>query len=394
MTAFEHRPFPDRRASPWLHLFRAGELACGWPQLAVSFLAVVIFLAGSWLLNWLSPAGSVSQKVCLPPPSLVWLQQSESAGTAVVVSPRQALFESVQAGIWPWNSLYQPLKRLTWESAAEGRSQSRFGLLSALAWTVAVWSLFGTALCRAVAAQVATDHSQSLPECLRYAGRRWFSAVGATVIPATAILFLALGLIVAAWLGRLPVIGTPLAALLSPLLMIAGLMVAFFLFVILLGWPLMIAALGTESCDAFGALSRSYSYLTGRPLLALWQVFLSAVFGGLLLTIAATILTVGLMFLSQTIAGPIGSPERWHLVMTGAHHTARLLLTTFAVSLFWSLATINYLLLRQAVDQKPLDEISPGAEAAPSQPEFPLVGIAASDYREEASASPLPTDAG
>ena len=383
--------FPDRRAFPWLLIFRAGGLACGWPQLVISFLAATVFLLGLLILRWTFPADSILDDPHLSPVRLVLIQKA--TGSITPVPRNEKMIEALDTLALPWTSLRLPLMQLFFGQSAVADNRSRLATVLSLAWSLAVWSLFGVALCRAVATQIATDESESLPNCLRDASGKWFSAVGAPAILALAILGLALGLIVAGWIGRAPLLGSPFLTIVSPLLFLTSLLAAFFTVVILFGWPLMMAALGVEHCDAFGALSRSYSYLTGRPLLTVWQAALSLLYGGVLILFVAAIITAGLMFLSRTIAGPVGSLERWAVVMTGADYTARLFLCTFSVGLFWSLATINYLLLRQAVDQKPIHEISSADESGRVPPELPIVGIAATDYRPAAdSSSPLTTD--
>lgn len=382
----------DRNSCPWLHLFRAGGLACGWPQLAISFVAVIVYLTGLLLLRWSFPAASVPNDIRLRPMQLVLIEQhKEWKGTTTPRWPENPTVDIFNVLTLPWLSLRVPFKQLVFEASVfNGQSPSRLASLLTLAWAVAVWSFFGTAMCRAVAVQIATDRGESLPHSWRYSWSRWLSAMGAPSIPALAILLVALGLVLAAWFGRLPLIGSVLLTVVSPLLFVVGVVGAFFALVIVIGWPLMVAALAIEDCDAFGALSRTYSFLTGRPTYAVWNAGLSAVSGGILVALSGGLCMAGLVFLSQFLLGHIGTVERWATVMYGAHLTARLLLASFGTSLFWSLVTLNYLLLRQAVDRKPFEDIASGVDETQRRGELPIVGIPATDVSQEIRDRHLP----
>ena len=122
----------------------------------------------------------------------------------------------------------------------------------------------------------------------------------------------------------------------------------------------------------FGMNWADYSRFVGNvfgSLLAAEGVFAFFLEGGFL----------GLMLFGGNRLGPRLWLFSIFMVTFGAHFSAQLLLTTFAASLFWSLATWNYLLLRQAVDQKPFDEIAAGDEDR--RHELPVAGIPATDYR-------------
>jgi hypothetical protein len=141
----------------------------------------------------------------------------------------------------------------------------------------------------------------------------------------------------------------------------------------------MVVAMSIEDCDGFGALSRAYSFLMGRPAHAIWNAVVSAVYGSALVAFVGGVFTLALLAESNMMAVRL-DPEQWGSVMRSSHLWAQLLLATFASSLFWSLATLNYLLLRQAVDQKPFEEIAAGVDEE-FRSELPVVGIPASDYR-------------
>jgi hypothetical protein len=373
---------PHRQWFPWLAVFRAGGLAVGWPQLAISLVAVIAF----WLGISIFPAGNENPEHHFSNPGL---REPQLAGLVVTdLLPETKIIEPLwKMGDFdkpfvtlahPWLCLIDPFTRLVWGNTSVGWFYPFF---SRFLWNLAVWSLFGVAICRSLAVQIAKDRSESLPQAVRYASLRWLSAVGAPSIPAGAILAIFVALIVAAWFGRLPWIGTPLLTMLSPILFFAGTAIAFLALVILCGWPLMIAAMGIEDCDGFGALSRTYSFLMGRPAHAIWNAVVSVAYGSVLVALVGGVFTLALLAESNVMAARL-NPEQWGSVLRSSHFCAQLLLATFACSLFWSLVTLNYLLLRQAVDQKPFEEIAAGVDEE-FRGELPVVGIPASDYRPE-----------
>jgi|GEM_PF-1089279 len=366
-------------------LLRAGGLAIGWPPFGLSLIAVCLFFTGAGTIDWLFGGDQADR---------LWPQLITPFTVAVDNEPlrTQISWQSprveavLHTAAYPWSSLVTPLEEIVWGDArttlAPPASAASFlSQLLQVAWALACWSLLGTAMCRSVAVMLAKDRSESFREAVQFAWPRWPSTIGAPAIPVGAILAIAVGLIVTAWFGRLPWIGTSLLTLASPLLLLAGLAIAFLALVIIGGWPLMVAAMGVEDCDGFGALSRSYSFLTGRPLRAVANVVLSALIGGVLVALVGGWLTFGLLAEANFLRASIGTPERWLTVMQWSHFFAVGLLLTFAANLFWSLATLNYLLLRQEVDSKPFDDIAAG----PSDPSFhrdlPIVGIPATDYR-------------
>lgn len=365
---------PFRQWFPWLVLFRAGGLAVGWPQLGIAFVSVAVYGTGSGLLSRWFPDRVDSVHL----PRLI---KSDAAFVAPLVNNSLATLAQ------PWRQVAMTVSRLVWDPSPAFQDDFVGSNLSAtvfdLIWAIAVWSLFGTAICRAVAVEVAKDRSESFPLALRYARSRWWSAIGAPSIPAGAIAALGIGLSISGFLGRTPLLGTPLLLALSPLLLLAGIGMAFLALVIVIGWPLMIAALGVEDCDSFGALSRTYSFVAGRPFHAAWNVAVSAIYGGVVVALAGGLLTLSLAALDNVLEGPLGTVERWQTVMNWSRFFARWLFMTFAVSLFWSLIVMNYLLLRQEVDRKPFDDIAPGPDEVTIRRDLPVVGIHAADLSPE-----------
>lgn len=376
--------------SRWL--LRAGGLALGWPQLGISFIAVAVFWPGLSSLERWSPRETLEAF----PPKLIHFHQ-------VIDHPE---WKTLETDSWeparflvaPWRAVAEPIYELLFTDPHEHLlmdlpPQKKSALLARLIFSAMVWSLFGMAICRAVAVQMSRDRGDPLPEVMRYSVRRWLLTLGAPSIPAGGILAVMIGVVLAAWWGRLPLIGGPVLTVFSPLLFLAGLVIAVLALTILCGWPLMVAAMSVEDCDGFGAFSRSFSFLTGRPAIAIAQALVSLAYGYLLVALVGRVFTLALL----AAAGPlsnIGGSAKWESVLQGSHFAARFLFATYAVSLFWTLVTGNYLLLRLAVDGKPQHDIA--AEERETVPrDLPIVGIPATprplDENSAEQANPVAT---
>ena len=161
-----------------------------------------------------------------------------------------------------------------------GVARTAYLLLAGL-WAIAVWALFGGAISRIAAVQLAADERIGWGAALRFcplevallfrrpavaaAGRRLGRDSGGH--PGTA----ACG----------ATCGVSLASLIWPLALLAGLVMALLLLGLGFGWPLMWATISTEGTDSFDALSRTYAYVFQRPLRYLFYVLVAGVIGWL-----------------------------------------------------------------------------------------------------------------
>jgi hypothetical protein len=145
---------------------------------------------------------------------------------------------------------------------------------------------------------------------------------------------------------------------------------------LLLGWPLMWGALSAErEGDAFEAFSRSFSYVYGRPLHYLFYVVVAAIIGALGYAAAQVFIHIvydfGFWAVSwgagseqvSKIRGLIEGGKSQGLLRFGVtllwfwRSVAFTFLDGYAFAYFWSAAGIIYLLLRQDVDEKEMDEV-------------------------------------
>jgi hypothetical protein len=293
-------------------------------------------------------------------------------------------------------------------------SVSRFYFLTVLVWTLLTWSLFGGAITRIAAVQVARGEKIGLVEAVRFTLKRYVSYVTAPLFPLAFVGVLVLFMIVFGFFHMIPVVGDILVSgLFWPVMIIFGLLMAIAL-IGLVGWPLMAATISTEGTDSWEAVSRSYSYVFQKPWHFLWYTGVSLVYG------AVVIFFVGFLgsfaiYLSKWGVSKTPWIERagrdpsflfvyaptsfgWRtLLLDGARTEGGvpvvqdgaidptaynayvgklawwnkvgaglvafwvglvfLLVLGFGYSFFWSAATIIYLLMRRSVDGADLDEV-------------------------------------
>lgn len=406
----EERFFETNRAQllrwlPWLHLFRAFRIALDPRKLVLGALAAFVLVQGDRLIDALpfAPApGARSES------SPVHLHDTYVQGFGVelkadsipftdrgdrwprVLSPLQTIIE-------PGRSLFEPGN--TWAEAAYHWTRLLFHL--------ALWSLLGAAIARMAAVQLAHRESQTARSALRFAVVRFNSTMGAPLLPLLFVGAFWLICVVLGLVGRVPGIGPILAGALWFLPLLIGVALAVMLLVIGLSWPLMVATISTEGTDAFDSLSRGYDYALNRTWYALWLLLLMVVYGTIVLTFATHIANTGAKLASWAVASGMGADHVRQELMTRppvllsdpasfAESTPNTiagsalsfwlqvfawLLQGFAISFFWTAATIIYFLLRLSLDAKPLDHVFMPA-AQPNGQTLPLVGIPAAEHRE------------
>ncbi len=154
-------------------------------------------------------------------------------------------------------------------------------LVLILLWMLATWAVFGGAITRMAAVQVArTNEKIGMTEALRFAWSRVQGYFSAPVIPLVFLLILTIFLwlygLVGSWtlyFGDIVVYG-----IFAPIMLLIGLIMAVVL-VGLVGWPLMYSTISSEGSDSFDAISRSYSYVYQAPWNYLWYGLVALAYG-------------------------------------------------------------------------------------------------------------------
>lgn len=296
---------------------------------------------------------------------------------------------------------------------------ARVYFLLVLVWTLAVWALFGGAIARNAAVQIARQEKIGPLEALRFAARRYISLLTAPLFPLVIVAVIVLVLVIFGLFHMIPGFGDIVVdGLFWWLPLLLGLAMAVVL-VGLVGWPLMIATVSTEGTDTWEAVSRSYSYVYQAPWHYIFYgavalvygavlVFFVGLMGSLMVYLAKWGVSQGtarvrepsylfvyaptsfgwraLLLEGGKVDGEVLAEngrinERAYSKLVGNDpdyqgadrmtwynkvgaflvavwlYLAFLLILGFGYSYFWSAGTIIYLLLRRKVDDAEMDEI-------------------------------------
>ncbi len=357
---------PYRRLFPWLHLFRAVGMAVSFRQLVVAAGAVSALWVGQSLLEWLSPG--------VPPLTRIadWNIDRDSGwlSPSHVSWPLPLTADTVH----PWADVLRSAVAVL----AQGETTAgRLKATGFCVWSIAVWSLFGLVMCRLAARQLTGNEEGSVRKGIQFGLRRWTQAVIAPLLPTAAVVVVMVPAVIAAFSGRLPWIGPALAMITSPVVFACSVVGACLLIAVLLGWPLMVAAIATDDCDGFGGLSRSYSLWTGRPWYFAWCWIMAACCGTVAMFLAHWLAHWTLHLSGLAIQLGLGESPSTPFARSTIESLVLLGLKTYALSFFWTSATIVYVLLRQSVDGMPLDKMAPDDDERPPRDPLPVVGMPA-----------------
>lgn len=156
----------------------------------------------------------------------------------------------------------------------------RFYFLLVTIWTIIVWSIFGGAITRIAAVQIARGEKIGLGEAVRFTSKRLLSYVSAPLFPLAFVLFLLIFTVIYGWFFMIPILGDILlGGLFWPVPLIIGLIMAVTLVGLAVGWPLMAPTISTEGTDSWEAVSRSYSYVFQRPWQYVWYGLVGISYG-------------------------------------------------------------------------------------------------------------------
>ena len=370
--------YPFLRQVPAFRLLQAARLALSPGSVVISTLASLLFLTLTWVLG-----NSIDVDQAVPVASEVF----EKAFSGDLASWRSDLLNSKsllgqslggQSFLWPWESALYPAVTSLSSGIGWGR---RIKTLVLFLIALGLWSIVGTVLCRRTAVLFASEDKSSMRNAIQYGLRRWHSSLMAPLTPLFAALIA--GIVAAAYglIGRLPLVGSLWLILGSPfVLLLAGAM-AFLLLVTAVGWPLMVAAIATDDCDSFGALSRAYSGLTSKPWYALGFLAVGLVTGMILMSVVSLFAETTIWCAMSSVAAGSGRERAQGSLLMPLTILVSLIVHGVGASYFWSATTISYLLLRQQVDGVPVDQVAVDDESRPVRDPLPVVGMPATDAR-------------
>lgn len=156
----------------------------------------------------------------------------------------------------------------------------RLYFFCAFLWTVLTWALFGGAITRIAAVQVARGEKIGLTESLRYTWRRLPSYVTPPLFPLGIVFVLVIFAAIYGLFGMIPGFGDIVVeGLLWIIPLVLGLIMAVFLVGLAVGWPLMAPTISAEGTDSWEAVSRPFGYIYNKPGHYIWYCFVSVVYG-------------------------------------------------------------------------------------------------------------------
>lgn len=333
-------------AFPWLKLGRAWGCALSLQQFSLAFVAALaLTLVDAVVQPEFAPRGAA---VDWQAPALV-----DVAGLAGpvsdVVQPARACLSGA-AGWW------------------------RYGIAAAIAFVV--WSLVGAALARLTAIQFGRDENPELRDAVQFGLKRVGVVCGAPAIPLGFALALCVVIAVLALPGWIPALGQFWLILLSPILFALGATAAFVALTVPILWPLMVAAVSADDGDSFDAFSRAFSLVASRFWSALLLMVICALHAFVALVLFSTLADVATIVAGWSADWSVG-PHSVRTVTSWVAWWGAIAVRGVMASLFWTLATIVYLFLRELVDGKPVHVLAGIDQPAASRGEFPVVGIAA-----------------
>ena len=147
--------------------------------------------------------------------------------------------------------------------------------------SLAIWSLFGGAICRMSALNVARDEQIPPKAALQFALRKFFGFFTAPLLPVLMILIIGVALFLGGFLLlSIPVLGDVLGTLLLVLALLGGFIMALIAVGVFGGGGLLWPTIAVEGSDGFDAVSRSYSYFYSRPWRLAFYSIVATIYGG------------------------------------------------------------------------------------------------------------------
>ncbi len=269
----------------------------------------------------------------------------------------------------------------------------------------------GGAICRISALQFALGEKPGISEAVRYSCRKFASFVAAPLAPLGISLFLGLCIFLLGLLGNIPFVGEILVALGIILALVAGTLIAVVLIGTIAGFNLMFPSLAYDGLDCFDAISRSFNYVYSRPWRMGFYTAVAAVYGAIcymfvrffaFLLLFATYSSLKLSVFVKGAEGinkleAIWPKPQFTNLMSSASNAANWtesfsafliymfllivvgLVVAFILSFYFSANTVIYALMRNKVDNTPLDEIYMTTEKIETEQVTSKVGTDASE---------------
>ncbi|MBC7352232.1 MAG: hypothetical protein H5U08_07725 [Thermogutta sp.] len=375
---------------PWLRLVRAAIVALSLRVLVLAIAGLLLVEAGRQALEYAFPhreplpalprgvplsLGGVDLSLAQPVQNRVGTSRSSSSRARESASLLTELARQPRLvpvfGVWAdLASCYTYFLQITYVPDRPGMPRAIrlerswpdwIKRLCYLIWVFAVWTLCGGVIVRFAALAALRGEGHSRRGMVRFAVRRWPAAMACVLGGWVAIYAFgwisAVICLVASWFGT-HVLPLGWAWVIT---VIPGALLTLVVVLVVLGWPLMLAAIMIDNQDGYGAVGAAGSYLFRRPFHFLFYAFVAAVIGAVVAAVVAlfvewcmglTLWSAGLVLPRVSFGELLSSASlaQWHDVF-------RHLTSAYLYAQFWTSTAVAYVLLRYNVDQTELDEL-------------------------------------
>ena len=266
-----------------------------------------------------------------------------------------------------------------------------------------ILSLGGGAICRIAALQFAQNEKPGIIQAIHFSRGKFRNFLATPLVPTGIVLLAGVFIFLIGLVSNIPFgLGELAVGILMPLALAAGAVAAIVLVGTLAGFNLMFPAIAYDGSDSTDAVSRSFNYVCVRPWRMLFYTAAAVIYGAvcylfvrffafLLLWITYTGLRLGAVLdsangLPNKIVAIWPEPKFERLTAYSAAagcwsesiaaflvYLCSLivvgLVVSFIISFYFSANTVIYALMRNKVDNTPLDEIY--TRSGESQPQAP-----------------------
>lgn len=387
-----------QRWLPWLRMFRSFRIAIDYQKMLPALLAVVLWGGGRFLIEKFFSGEASPLHTGIRGGSTILSLPLNKTPVSSEMSFIEGTYRLTDSNIWPVDVIGRSLLQLT----QSGTSTIWWSAWLQLLWGLAISSVLGGMIAR-MAAREFHGHGRSMLREGKYGMKQAPAALGAPLIALVSFGCLWSMHWIAGFLGRIPVLGEIALALSWGCFLLISLIMFLLLLGLLLGWPLMLAAVAVEKSDSFDALSRSFSYLLNRPWYALFLAVIAMGYGTvtyLFIQFATAIVISGSL---SSIGAGLGqevaeTPQLLALLQSSEGYfnngianwllhfwigLAILVPAAYTFSFLWTSSTIAYFLLRRREDGTPLHEMNLDDSQTSKRLDLAVVGIPAAELRED-----------
>jgi hypothetical protein len=147
---------------------------------------------------------------------------------------------------------------------------------------LAIWALFGGAICRIAAVQFARDEKIGFIDALKFAKDRfWAGLFLAPILPVLMLLVIAVLLALGGVFLRIPYLGDVVGSLVFLLAILGGFGAALVVIGTIAGGSLFWPTVAVEGSESLDAVSRSFNYVGATPWRTLFYALVATVYGSL-----------------------------------------------------------------------------------------------------------------